>query len=293
MSSLSIRKTNKKSTLKHKNEFKLNGKIVRRRLFVEFVIDCCQNILSIKRGDSSFQSQTSLSLHRTLKMIALLCFIAFIPIGFSRGNQKREESPLPEDLSGSITVKYYYAYPFTRNESNYTEIQEIIKPFNKKRTYVKLEKYSSESYPGRVEIHASGRHIEKCYYALKQYEKSKFEEYFKYSIDLLRDRWIFVVYYADPDSKTDQNYKTIEKIVTSDDKYKCVHLEKRDDKSKARDVHISKARDVHIKGFVQREEIKNGSAEFPYKDSEFKSTLDRHINLLEEGKKILLENKRY
>ncbi|KAL7667538.1 hypothetical protein ACOME3_010641 [Neoechinorhynchus agilis] len=270
MSSLSIRKTNKKSTLKHKNEFKLNEKIVRRRLLVErrFIVP-----------KSNFSLSPS-----NLKMIALLCFTAFISIGFSSGNQKRQESTLPEQrrrggLFGQMDV-HYYTESDTETDSNYTEIQEVINAFNKGHC-VDLVKDQNKSKAGGVEIYVSGMHIYKEY-ELKQYEKSRFQEFFDYGKDLFEDRCVDVEYYVDPDSKTDKNYTDIKKIVAGNDKYKQhVHAEKRDNKSKAGKVHIAR--------YAEQKEITNGSAEFPYEESKFKSALNGHINSLEKEKKKELE----
>ncbi|KAL7675374.1 hypothetical protein ACOME3_001634 [Neoechinorhynchus agilis] len=182
-------------------------------------------------------------------MIALLCFTAFISIGFSSGNQKRQgqESPLRDqfkeqnriyDPYGRITVTYY-AESDTETDSNITEIQQIIDAFNKengKRVY--LKKIKDESKAGRVEIYAKGRHFNKKY-ELERYEKSKFEEFFNYSIDVLVIcRHIDVEYYMDPDLKADKNYTDIKKIVASSKYKQNVHVEKRDNKSKAGKVHM-------------------------------------------------------
>ncbi|KAL7670675.1 hypothetical protein ACOME3_005603 [Neoechinorhynchus agilis] len=207
-------------------------------------------------------------------MIALLCFTAFIAIGFSSGNQKRQgqESTLGDqskELRGNITVKYYYAESDTGTDSNYTEIQQIIDAFNEENgNGAYLKKIKDESKAGRVEINANGTHFDKEY-ELERYEKSKFEEFFNYSIDVsVGKRWIDLEYYVDPDSKTDKNYMDIKKIVAGDDdNIYFAHVEKRDNKSKAGKVHM--------KLYVFFEEIKH--KEFSYEESTFENYLNEYV----------------
>ncbi|KAL7670732.1 hypothetical protein ACOME3_005658 [Neoechinorhynchus agilis] len=211
-------------------------------------------------------------------MIALLCFTAFIAIGFSSGNQKRQgqESTLRDqfkeprrksDLRGILVT--YYAKSYMGTDSNYTEIKQITDAFNKENgKRVTLQKTKDKSKAGRVEINAYGIHILKKY-ELERYEKSKFEEFFNYSIDVLGDdRWVDLEYYVDPDSKADKNYTDIEQIVAGDDDYKqFAHMEKRDNKSKAGNVSMT--------FYKLYKQVKH--KEFSYEKSKFDRYLNRYI----------------
>ncbi|KAL7670654.1 hypothetical protein ACOME3_005584 [Neoechinorhynchus agilis] len=212
-------------------------------------------------------------------MIALLCFTAFIAIGFSSGNQKRQgqESTLRDqfkeqrrrsDPFRKITVKYYYTESDTGTDSNYTEIQEVINALGEENgKCVDLKKINHESKAGRVEIYAFGRHFDK-YYGLGQYEKSKFEEFFNYSIDVLGDdRWVDLEYYVDPDSKADTNYTDIKKIVDGSKYKQNFHVEKRDNKSKAGNVSMT------LYTFYN----KVTHNEFSYEKSNFEDNLNKYI----------------